>query len=38
LLLFFFFLKPDFNRAQNIVLGAFTSGGLVYFFIILKEF
>ncbi len=29
---FVFFFIPDFNRAQNIVMGAFVGGGLVVFF------
>ncbi len=29
---FLFFLIPNFNRAQNIVMGAFVGGGLVYYF------
>jgi hypothetical protein len=29
---FLFFLIRDFNRAQNIVMGAFLGGGLVVFF------
>ena len=30
--IFFFFLRPNFNGTQNIVMGAFAGGGLVYFF------
>jgi|SRR6185312_3293363 len=29
---FIFFLKPEFTRIQNIAVGAFIGGALVYFF------
>src|SRR6185312_11924291 len=29
---FIFFLKPEFTRIQNITVGAFIGGALVYFF------
>jgi uncharacterized membrane protein len=29
---FLFFFTPNFNRAQNIVMGAFIGGGMVYYF------
>gem|GEM_PF-1710999 len=37
LTIFFFFLKPNFNKTQNIVMGAFAGGGLVYFFFNFKR-
>ena len=29
---FLFILTPDFNRAQNLAMGALAGGGLVYYF------